>query len=547
MKFSLSATFLRAAWQNNKPFVVFLFYLFLIHSVLKIIFYQYNHQLLFDKLEATGSLTDTIRLVKWSLIYDLLTLLCINAGLLLLLQAGRFVPAKFSSWITLPVFMIINTVAILLNVLDIFYFRFHFQRSNADLLYVIDHPFKQIFHFNIIIILLFAIGVAGVIYWVWRLHKKLYTSFSNKRHCNSISVILLLCFCLAFIFRTSFAKVLVPAYPLVEINTSQLPVVQNSFHCFAYSVFREGDAVTFRNYFTPALCDSLLPVKKSFQESSVGKKNIVLFIMESVPYDFFDTTSPYKVKMLFFDSLLEKSSFFKNAFCYSHESNKGITAILAGIPTLTDIPLYHSRFVNMPLTAIGKALAKNSYQSLFCIGDEYDNFGFAKCANWLGIDKYYSEEDIPGYKDLPSNSMGLQDEAVLPFFFQKLNETTKPFFAVNFNISTHYSYDLPPSYHAKFPAHYTDPMKSMQYYDHCLQQFFNKAKMEPWFNETVFIFCSDHWLFPEGIKGTYNAFSGYHIPIIIFDPSSNKKESRNETVSQFDIMGPKDTSRAHDT
>ncbi|MBL0182552.1 MAG: sulfatase-like hydrolase/transferase [Chitinophagaceae bacterium] len=229
--------------------------------------------------------------------------------------------------------------------------------------------------------------------------------------------------------------------------------------------------------------------------------------------------------------------FYKNAFCYSHESNKGITAILAGIPTLTDIPFYHSQYVNMPVTAIGRALQKDNYSSIFCIGDAYDNFGFAKCMNWLGIDKYYSEEDIPGYKELPAHSMGLQDENVLPFFYQKLNAMQKPFLGIHYNISTHYPYDLSPAYKEKFPGSYTPPMKSMQYYDHCLRQFFNEAAKQPWFKETVFIFCSDHWMFPEGIEGTYNAVSSYRIPLIIFDPATNKKEIRNEVVSQFDVLG----------
>ena len=115
-----------------------------------------------------------------------------------------------------------------------------------------------------------------------------------------------------------------------------------------------------------AEADSIMPTRKKLHLSNTGtgKKNIVLFIMESVPYDFFDSSGAYKVSMPFFDSLMQKSTFFNNAFCYAHESNKGITAILTGIPTLSDIPLYHSPYVNMPFTPIGTALKKINYQSL---------------------------------------------------------------------------------------------------------------------------------------------------------------------------------------
>ena len=539
MKFSLSANTVRSAWQNNKPFLVFLFCLLLIHSVLKIIFYNYNHHLLFTGAEETASLAARLKLVKWSLAYDLLSLLFINAALLLMLQAGRLLPVRFSSWITLPFFMLLNTGAILLNVLDIFYFPFRFQRANADLLYVASHSFKQVFHFNTGILLLFAIAIAAVAWLVWFLHRTLYATFIKKKHADLVTLLLITGMAAAFLFRKDFSKFLLPAYPLLEIKSSELPIVENSFHTFSYSVFRGGDDIPKHRYFPDAFCDSVFPVQRSLAVNTrpAGKKNIVLFIMESVAYDFFDSTSSFKVRMPFFDSLVQKSSFYKNAFCYSHESNKGITAILAGIPTLTDIPFYHSQYVNMPVTAIGKAVEKNGYRSLFCIGDAYDNFGFAKCMNWLGIGRYYSEEAIPGYKELPSHSMGLQDENVLPFFYRKINEMQKPFLGIHYNISTHYPYDLSPTYTEKFPGNYTPPMRSMQYYDHYLQRFFSDAAKQPWFRETVFIFCSDHWMFPEGIEGTYNAVSGYRVPLIIFDPATNKREVRNEVVSQFDILG----------
>ncbi len=186
MKFSLSANTVRSAWQNNKPFLVFLFCLLLIHSVLKIIFYNYNHHLLFTGAEETASLAARLNLVKWSLAYDLLSLLFINTALLLMLQAGRLLPVRFSSWITLPFFMLLNTGAILLNVLDIFYFPFRFQRANADLLYVASHSFKQVFHFNTGILLLFAIAIAAVAWLVWFLHRTLYATFIKKKHADLV-------------------------------------------------------------------------------------------------------------------------------------------------------------------------------------------------------------------------------------------------------------------------------------------------------------------------------------------------------------------------
>jgi phosphoglycerol transferase MdoB-like AlkP superfamily enzyme len=542
MKFKFSSASGKATWQNNKPFIWFILSLLLIHSVLKIIFYNYNYYLLFTGGQSDVTGTEKLKLIKWSLGTDLLVILSINALLLFALFAARLIHSRISAWLILPVFVLVNSFAVLLNLVDIFYYPFHFQRANADLLYVLDHPLNRLIQQNIFIILSFFAVTAGIIYLVWVLHKKLFNSFSNGFINLLMAAFLVILVGFSLIFKNSFYKILVPTYPMIELNSNELPVVQNSFHTFLYSVFRSGGHLPAAKYMTDSECDSLMPIKKQLNINNIdsSKKNIVLFIMESVPYDFFDSSSPYKVAMPFFDSLLEKSSFYNNAFCYAHESNKGITAILAGIPTISDIPVYHSQYINMPITAIGNALHKLNYTSLFCIGDEYDNFGFAKCMNWLGIDNYYSKESIPGYKKLPAHSMGIQDEYVLRFFNQKINEQQKPFFAIHYNISTHYPYDIPASFNVKLPKHYTAPMKSMLYYDFSLQQFFRAAKNEPWFSNTVFIFCSDHWMYPYEISevtSPYNPVKGYKIPIIIFDPAKNKKQIFYRPVSQLDIAG----------
>ncbi len=544
MKYKLLPFSGNTVWQNNKPFVWFLLGLLFIYSFLKIIFYHYNQPLLFTGTATPRTINDSLRLTKWSLVQDLLTLLGINSFLLFLLTAIRFVTAKISArldivaaWLVVPFFVVVNSFALILNLGDVFYYRFHFQRANADLLYVLDHPLNRLMHQPCFIILIFFLALAVIIYLVFRMHIKFYRSFFSGNDCKLITLTLLLSMVSALFFKQATNKFLVPTYPMVQLQSSQLPFVQNSFHTFLYSYFRKGEAALQKNYMTNAEADAVMPIRKKLNiniEDS-NKKNIVLFIMESVPYDFFDPSSVYKVDMPFFDSLLQKSTFFNNAFCYAHESNKGITAILTGIPTLSDIPLYHSPYVNMPFTPIGTALKKMNYRSLFCIGDEYDNFGFAKCMNWLGIDAYYSKEDIPGYKELPTHTMGLQDLDVLDFFRRKINQQQKPFFAIQYNISTHYPYDIPESFAKRSPPDYTAAMKAMQYYDHSLQQFFYAAINEAWFANTKFIFVSDHWLFPQGKPGPYTPVSSNRIPVIIFDPSDARKRIDNRLVRQFDI------------
>ena len=152
MKYKLLPFSGKTVWQNNKPFIWFLLSLLLMYSVLKIIFYQYNQSLLFSGAEKELTVAKSLQMLKWSLVIDLLTLLSINGILLFALTAGQFVSQKISAWFIIPVFIVINSFAVILNLVDIFYFHFHFQRANAGLLYVLDHPLNRLMQQNFFII-----------------------------------------------------------------------------------------------------------------------------------------------------------------------------------------------------------------------------------------------------------------------------------------------------------------------------------------------------------------------------------------------------------
>jgi phosphoglycerol transferase MdoB-like AlkP superfamily enzyme len=130
----------------------------------------------------------------------------------------------------------------------------------------------------------------------------------------------------------------------------------------------------------------------------------------------------------------------------------------------------------------------------------------------------------------------VHDEYVLDFMHKKISQLQQPFLSVNFNISTHYDYELPKNFTPPFSATYSTAMKSMTYYDYSLGKFFEASKNEPWFKNTVFIFCSDHWMFPNEKNMVQNNVSNYKIPILIYDASNEVKKVDSSLVSQFDIL-----------
>lgn len=76
----------------------------------------------------------------------------------------------------------------------------------------------------------------------------------------------------------------------------------------------------------------------------------------------------------------------------------------------------------------------------------------------------------------------------------------------------------------------------MQYTDNSLRQFFNYAKTQPWYANTIFIITADHTsqtYYPEYSK-QINRFA---VPILLFSPNQDYglKGVRNDLASQMDI------------
>ena len=516
---------------NEKKALFFLIKLLLLLCVIKSIFFVYNYRLTGGW--ALQGYQNVFQIIGWSLLYDTFIVALINLPFFLLVFIfGHTQKGKVTKVILALVFAAANTFVILLNAIDIFYFRFHLQRSDADLLYVLRNPLADGRPLLVLLLL------AGFIV-LFLLSRQLYKNFRAITHSFTqgarlpLACALLLAFVILF-FATGSKKQL-PTYPLTSVNTVQLSLTQNSFHTFIYSLYRKNEvAIPDVQYMSTAEQEGLFSIHKKI-DGVAAPKNIVLFVMESVPAEFFDSSSIYRVTMPFLDSLVRNSTYFENAFSYSYNSNKGITAMLAGIPTLTDIPLYHSNFTSIQKTALGETLLKNKYSSSFFIGDHYDDFGFAKCCKWLGIQQYHSMEDIPGYKKMEQHSLGLHDEYVLQFMQEKLKSTPQPFFAAQYNISTHYPNDLPKSFTANV-ANTTPPMKTMQYYNDCLQAFFKEAALQPWFSNSVFIFCSDHWAQPHTQVIRLDEVESFRIPLFIYDPGKHAGQTETAPVSQLDIL-----------
>ena len=104
-----------------------------------------------------------------------------------------------------------------------------------------------------------------------------------------------------------------------------------------------------------------------------------------------------------------------------------------------------------------------------------------------------------------------------------------------FSISSHHPYTIPSDYKNKIPSGLTPVQQGMAYADASLRSFFEIAKKQKWYDETIFIITSDH-SGPATTAYTYERLGAYHIPLVFINPQNTNGKIHPETAQQTDIL-----------
>ncbi|MCQ2077249.1 MAG: LTA synthase family protein [Bacteroidaceae bacterium] len=267
------------------------------------------------------------------------------------------------------------------------------------------------------------------------------------------------------------------------------------------------------------------------------KKNLIVILMESMSANLMGTFGNTDHLTPFIDSLASQSILFTNFYSTGIHTNQGMFATLYSYPAVldrnmmkgTNIPSYEG------LPTVMKSLG---YRTMFFMTHEsqYDNMNAFFRTN--GYEEIYSQENYPSDKVV--NSFGVQDDFLYGYALNKLNETpSQPFFATILSISNHPPYVVPPYFH---PRSKKIDYQIVEYADWSLQQFFESAKTQPWYSNTIFVLLADHGLLwgqaENEIPQSYN-----HIPFMIYNsglpPQHNESWGVQMDVQPtiLDVMG----------
>lgn len=284
------------------------------------------------------------------------------------------------------------------------------------------------------------------------------------------------------------------------------------------SVMLMEDSAAVRNvqqYLHIGNADTKFPLKRNVAFDSTPRKyNVVLVLMEGMSTDKMKRHGNKENLTPFLDSLSNQGYYFENTYSAGLHTYNGIFSTLFSYPALfRQHSMKESAIIRFP--GIFPVLKSNGYSTIYFTthDGQFDNVeGFLKAND---CEQFISKPDYPS--DKVKTTLGVPDDYMFEFsmpLLDKLNDKGKPFFATFLTASDHPPYYLPPYFKAGNP----DPKKAgTQFADYSLQKLIQLASGKKWFNNTLFVFVSDHG---APIDITYDMPVSYnHVPLLFYGPS----------------------------
>lgn len=277
------------------------------------------------------------------------------------------------------------------------------------------------------------------------------------------------------------------------------------------------------------------PVKQSHPQHILPDgTNVVILILESFGKEFIGYYNQGKTYTPFLDSLLTESMTFDAGFANGKKSIEAVPSIFASIPSLQDSPYISSPYNSNRIVGLPELLRQHGYESAFFHGATNGSMRFDAFADYIGFDHYFGRKEY-GNDAHFDKTWGISDEYFNPWTARKLSTLKQPFLATLFTISSHHPFYIP-EHRKKEVIYGPQPLcASISYGDLSLRLFFEEAKKQAWYNNTVFIICADHT--PGTETDFYNLRTQlYQIPFAIYHPGGKLPKGKSEQlIQQIDI------------
>ncbi len=284
--------------------------------------------------------------------------------------------------------------------------------------------------------------------------------------------------------------------------------------------------------------DNVQPYKL-YERKVENRPNIVIFIVESFGREYSGAFNKdknikdYVSYTPFMDSLAGQSLIFPNAFANGRQSIHGMSSVLAGIPSLTDA-FTGSPYSNQKIQSIVSVCNDLGYDTSFYHGAPNGSMGFLGFGNILGFKHYFGKTEYNHDEDF-DGMWAIWDEPFLQYFARNVGKS-QPFMTTVFTASSHHPFKIPEKYNGKFKKGKIEMHEPIQYTDYAIKKYFETAKKQPWFHNTIFVFTGDHTnqIYYSEYEKAMNRFA---VPLIFYSPNPEYqlKGVNEQTAQQTDI------------
>ncbi len=418
-------------------------------------------------------------------------------------------------------FAIINLAAIALNLIDCAYFSFTLKRTTADF-FSTKGIAKDIWNLlpSFIADFWYLFLLTGLICWaVIVVFRKIpAVAFEKGSTLNILG-------------RTGFTLLLLAASVIgyrgglqlrpINIvtagsygNSRQIALVLNT----PFTLIRTATQkqVKTLSYFNENELNRLFPLERTFTAEKFNNKNVVVIVMESFGEEYIGSISGLTSYTPFLDSLIPHCSRPEHGFANGRKSIEAMPAITASIPTLSETPFVSSSFAGNEINALPAILKKKGYHTSFFHGGQNGTMGFDVYAQLAGYSEYYGMNEYPNPVDY-DGKWGIPDEPFLLYFNKQLSGFKQPFVTTVFTLSSHHPFTVPAKYQSVLPTGTLPIHQSLAYADLALRKFFEAARKEAWFANTIFVITGDHTSLTDHQSYT-SAPLVYAVPILFYEP-----------------------------
>jgi len=261
--------------------------------------------------------------------------------------------------------------------------------------------------------------------------------------------------------------------------------------------------------------------------------NVILICMESFSGDYMSYAGNTDHLTPNLDRLATQSIFFDNLYATGTRTVRGMEALTLNLPpTPGQSIIYRPEGTNL-VTTFTPFLQRGYECSFFYGGDgrfDYMNRFFSTAGCRIMDVNAWEKKDVT-FK----TSWGACDEDLFNKTISEADRayaTNKPFHYFCMTTSNHRPYDFPAGRIDLKP--HTGRKAAVKYSDWAVGDLVEKASKRPWFNKTLFIFCSDHCASSAG-KSDLDV-TKFHIPAMIYNPGLVPARKVDALCSQIDVM-----------